>query len=133
MSSVFKALPSCNNSLSTKRFISCDPITCVFSIDFQKGSKIEHVAPLLTDQDFNRMVGHFSQSIFCSNSTRAFTATSVGNVVVWDNNRPISGREYILLSHINQDIIIKSNNIKSYKAHISTNKVLEALEQKDKF
>ncbi|XP_033628136.1 cilia- and flagella-associated protein 251-like isoform X2 [Asterias rubens] len=56
-----------------------------------KGSKIEHVAPLLTDQDFNRMVGHFSQSIFCSNSTRAFTATSVGNVVVWDNNRPISG------------------------------------------
>ncbi|XP_022086386.1 cilia- and flagella-associated protein 251-like [Acanthaster planci] len=56
-----------------------------------KGSKIDFVAPSLTDQDFNRVVGNYSQSIFCSNSTRAFTATSVGNVVVWDNCRPISG------------------------------------------
>jgi WD40 repeat protein len=56
-----------------------------------KGSNIEVVAPSLTDQDFNRVVGNYSQSIFCSNSTRALTATSVGNVVVWDNCRPISG------------------------------------------
>ncbi|XP_041456928.1 cilia- and flagella-associated protein 251-like isoform X2 [Lytechinus variegatus] len=55
------------------------------------GDKIEFFAPLLTDQDFNRVVGNFSQSIFCHNSTRALTATAAGNVVVWDNNRPTSG------------------------------------------
>ncbi|XP_071509123.1 cilia- and flagella-associated protein 251-like [Diadema antillarum] len=56
-----------------------------------QGSEIEFFAPPLTDQDFNRVVGNFSQSIFCQNSTRALTATAAGNVVVWDNNRPVSG------------------------------------------
>lgn len=56
-----------------------------------KGANIRYVAPELTDQDFNRMVGNYSQSIFCANSTKALTATSVGNVVVWDNVRPVHG------------------------------------------
>ncbi|PIK40727.1 putative WD repeat-containing protein 66-like [Apostichopus japonicus] len=47
-----------------------------------KGDAIKFVAPELTDQDFNRMVGHYSQSIFCSDSTRALTGTSVGNIVL---------------------------------------------------
>ncbi|XP_030847310.1 cilia- and flagella-associated protein 251 isoform X2 [Strongylocentrotus purpuratus] len=55
------------------------------------GEKIEVFAPPLTDQDFNRVVGNFSQSIFSQNSTRALTATAAGNVVVWDSNRPTSG------------------------------------------
>ncbi|XP_072043906.1 cilia- and flagella-associated protein 251-like [Amphiura filiformis] len=56
-----------------------------------KGGELVFFAPPLTDQEFNRVVGNYSQSIFCSNSSRALTATSVGNVVVWDNNRPNSG------------------------------------------
>ncbi|XP_071945536.1 cilia- and flagella-associated protein 251-like [Antedon mediterranea] len=56
-----------------------------------ENDKFEYVAPPLTDEDFNRVVGNYSQSIFRSGTTGALTATSVGNVVVWDNNRPISG------------------------------------------
>ncbi|XP_071849088.1 cilia- and flagella-associated protein 251-like isoform X2 [Apostichopus japonicus] len=60
-------------------------------IFYEWGDAIKFVAPELTDQDFNRMVGHYSQSIFCSDSTRALTGTSVGNIVVWDNVRPVHG------------------------------------------
>ncbi|XP_077862113.1 cilia- and flagella-associated protein 251-like [Saccoglossus kowalevskii] len=56
-----------------------------------KNDKIEYFAPSLTDQDFNRAVGNYSKSIFVSGTTKAYTATSCGNIVVWDNNRPISG------------------------------------------
>ncbi|XP_077995257.1 cilia- and flagella-associated protein 251-like [Glandiceps talaboti] len=56
-----------------------------------KNGQLEYFAPSLTDQDFNRAVGNYSQSIFVSCSTKAYTATSAGNIVVWDNNRPISG------------------------------------------
>ncbi|EDV24111.1 uncharacterized protein TRIADDRAFT_57268 [Trichoplax adhaerens] len=41
--------------------------------------------PSLTDKDFNRTVGNYCQSVFIRNVIRAFTATSVGNIVVWDN------------------------------------------------
>ena len=45
-------------------------------------------APPLSDDDFNKQVGRYSQSIYMRNSTRALTATSVGNLVVWDTNKP---------------------------------------------
>ena len=67
----------------------------VFLVTLQKGGELKFFAPPLTDQDFNRVVGNYSQSIFCSCSTRALTATSVGNVVVWDNNPGISGGKFI--------------------------------------
>ncbi|KAH3752677.1 hypothetical protein DPMN_187301 [Dreissena polymorpha] len=51
---------------------------------------MEYFAPPLTDQDFNKQVGRYSQSIFQRNSSRALTATSIGNLVVWDNNKPIT-------------------------------------------
>lgn len=38
----------------------------------------------LITQDFNKVVGLFSQSIFQPLSTKALTATSCGNIVVWD-------------------------------------------------
>ena len=57
---------------------------------FQEGGKIEYFAPPLTDEDFNKPVGRYSQSIFLSNSTRALTATSYGNLVVWDTNKPLT-------------------------------------------
>lgn len=72
----------------------------LFILTFQKGGEIKSYAPPLTEQDFNRQVGTFSQSIFCSNSYRALTATSVGNVVVWDNTRPVSGREYSRMTNM---------------------------------
>ncbi|XP_033108511.1 cilia- and flagella-associated protein 251-like [Anneissia japonica] len=56
-----------------------------------ENGELKYVAPSLTDEDFNRVVGSYSQSIFRSGTTGALTATYVGNVVVWDNNRPISG------------------------------------------
>lgn len=51
---------------------------------------MEYFAPPLTDQDFNKPVGRYSQSIFQKNSSRALTATSIGNLVVWDNNKPVT-------------------------------------------
>ncbi|XP_035690518.1 cilia- and flagella-associated protein 251-like [Branchiostoma floridae] len=56
-----------------------------------KGGKLEYYAPELDDSTFNRAVGQYSQSIFQFDlGTRAFTATSVGNIVVWDSKRPSS-------------------------------------------
>lgn len=46
---------------------------------------LEFVAPPLTDKDFNRSVGLYSQSIFQLQSPRALTATSCGNIVVWEH------------------------------------------------
>ncbi|CAH1800946.1 unnamed protein product [Owenia fusiformis] len=54
-----------------------------------KGGVIQYFAPPLTDDDFNKPVGKFSQSIFQSGSTRALTATAYGNLVVWDENKPM--------------------------------------------
>ncbi|KAK6192834.1 hypothetical protein SNE40_004236 [Patella caerulea] len=51
---------------------------------------LEYFAPPLSDQDFNKQVGNYSQSIFQSNSSRALTGTSIGNLVVWDNNKPLT-------------------------------------------
>ncbi|KAL8575873.1 hypothetical protein ACOMHN_014878 [Nucella lapillus] len=51
---------------------------------------IRYFAPPLTDEDFNKPVGRYSQSIYHSNSSRALTATSIGNLVVWDNNKPLT-------------------------------------------
>lgn len=51
---------------------------------------MEYFAPPLTDQDFNKPVGRYSQSIFQKNSTRVLTSTSIGNLVVWDTNKPLT-------------------------------------------
>ncbi|BFZ18180.1 hypothetical protein BsWGS_21219 [Bradybaena similaris] len=51
---------------------------------------IKYYAPPLTDKDFNKPVGKYSQSLFQIGIARALTATSIGNLVVWDNNRPLS-------------------------------------------
>jgi len=43
--------------------------------------------PPLTDEDFNKPLGKFSQSVFLRNSSQALTATSIGNMIVWDANK----------------------------------------------
>ncbi|KAL3856807.1 hypothetical protein ACJMK2_011524 [Sinanodonta woodiana] len=52
--------------------------------------RMEYFAPPLTDHDFNKPVGRYSQSIFQLKSSRALTATSIGNLVVWDSNKPLT-------------------------------------------
>ncbi|KAK7499056.1 hypothetical protein BaRGS_00009603 [Batillaria attramentaria] len=51
---------------------------------------MEYFAPPLTDDDFNKPVGRYSQSIYQSKSSRVLSATSIGNLVVWDNNKPVT-------------------------------------------
>jgi len=53
----------------------------------QFGGKLEYYAPPLTDEDFNKPVGKFSQTVFLRNCSRALTATSIGNMIVWDANK----------------------------------------------
>lgn len=55
---------------------------------------MKYYAPSLTDRDFNKPVGKYSQSMFQTGIARALTATSLGNLVVWDNNRPLSKSKY---------------------------------------
>ncbi|KAI0216835.1 cilia and flagella associated protein 251 [Lamellibrachia satsuma] len=51
---------------------------------------IEYFAPPLADEDFNKPVGKYSQSIFLANCSKALTATSFGNLVVWSANKPLT-------------------------------------------
>eukprot|EP00794_Sanderia_malayensis_P014238 gene14238-15723_t len=48
-----------------------------------KEDEMSFVAPPLTDKDFNKAVGLFSQSVFLPGTDRALTCTSCGNIVVW--------------------------------------------------
>uniref|UniRef100_H2YNA4 Cilia- and flagella-associated protein 251 n=1 Tax=Ciona savignyi TaxID=51511 RepID=H2YNA4_CIOSA len=55
----------------------------------RESGTLKQSAPFLSDTNFNRAVGLFSQTIFIDEpSRRAFTATSLGNIVVWDPERP---------------------------------------------
>jgi len=60
---------------------------CVGDLSVQLGGKLEYYAPPLTDEDFNKAVGKFSQTVFLRNCSRALTATSIGNMIVWDANK----------------------------------------------
>ena len=60
----------------------------MYNFFVQAGAKIRYTAPVLTDADFRKSVGKFSQTIFFSNSTSALTATSIGNFVVWETYKP---------------------------------------------
>ncbi|XP_076820572.1 cilia- and flagella-associated protein 251-like [Clavelina lepadiformis] len=51
--------------------------------------QLKYDAPYLSDTVFNRGVGLYSQTIFQTEpSKRALTATSLGNIVVWNPERP---------------------------------------------
>ncbi|XP_048044242.1 cilia- and flagella-associated protein 251 isoform X2 [Megalobrama amblycephala] len=45
---------------------------------------LEYSAPEITDKTFNMVLGSLSQSIFHYDSVQALTATSAGNIVLWD-------------------------------------------------
>jgi WD40 repeat protein/Ca2+-binding EF-hand superfamily protein len=50
--------------------------------DWNEG-ELNYCAPELSDKDFNKPVGLYSQSIYHPSSTQALTATSQGNIAVW--------------------------------------------------
>ncbi|XP_063050835.1 cilia- and flagella-associated protein 251 [Engraulis encrasicolus] len=48
-----------------------------------EGKTIEYSAPDISDKTFNKAVGAFSQSVFYSGGEQAYSATSLGNVLIW--------------------------------------------------
>ena len=62
-----------------------------FPFLLQDKKSVKYFAPTLTDEDFNKQVGRYSESIFVPGTNRALTATSVGNLVVWQPNKGIRG------------------------------------------
>ncbi|RNA14704.1 WD repeat-containing 66 [Brachionus plicatilis] len=56
--------------------------TIFYEWSFDQG--FVYYAPVLNDTTFNKPVGRLTQSIFQLNSSRALSATSLGNIVVWE-------------------------------------------------
>ncbi|XP_067861898.1 cilia- and flagella-associated protein 251 isoform X2 [Heptranchias perlo] len=52
-----------------------------------KEDLLEFAAPILTDDTFNKIVGLYSQSVFHLTPSQVLTATSAGNLVIWDTVR----------------------------------------------
>uniref|UniRef100_UPI00398E5429 cilia- and flagella-associated protein 251 isoform X2 n=1 Tax=Pristiophorus japonicus TaxID=55135 RepID=UPI00398E5429 len=65
-----------------------------------KENQLEFASPILTDQTFNKIVGLYSQSVFHLIPSQVLTATSAGNLVIWDTA---------------QTPQIQSDAVKSYK------------------
>nr|XP_015221480.1 PREDICTED: WD repeat-containing protein 66 [Lepisosteus oculatus]XP_015221481.1 PREDICTED: WD repeat-containing protein 66 [Lepisosteus oculatus]XP_015221482.1 PREDICTED: WD repeat-containing protein 66 [Lepisosteus oculatus]XP_015221483.1 PREDICTED: WD repeat-containing protein 66 [Lepisosteus oculatus] len=70
--------------------------------------KLKYTVPQLTDKTFNKTVGSFSHSVFHSGPSLAFTATSAGNLVVWDTIRtPVllqpHNKRAVKLIHLQKD------------------------------
>ncbi|XP_043095867.1 cilia- and flagella-associated protein 251 [Puntigrus tetrazona] len=54
---------------------------------------LECSAPEITDKTFNMVLGSLSQSIFHYDGVQAFTATSAGNIVLWDKRSQTVSRQ----------------------------------------
>ncbi|XP_067264342.1 cilia- and flagella-associated protein 251 [Chanodichthys erythropterus] len=57
--------------------------TQVLFYNWERGH-LEYSAPEITDKTFNMVLGSLRQSIFHYDSVQALTATSAGNIVLWD-------------------------------------------------
>ncbi|XP_078410785.1 cilia- and flagella-associated protein 251 [Cetorhinus maximus] len=49
-----------------------------------KDNQLEFASPILTDETFNKIVGLYSQSVFHLTPSQVLSATSAGNLVIWD-------------------------------------------------
>ncbi|KAK3746263.1 hypothetical protein QZH41_016512, partial [Actinostola sp. cb2023] len=76
--------------------------------------KLEYVAPELTDKDFNRSVGLYSQSVFQHKSTRALTATSCGNIVVWEHTGLLCNRKAFKIVKLQEKALTVLTTIDKY-------------------
>ncbi|TRZ04184.1 hypothetical protein DNTS_007802 [Danionella cerebrum] len=57
--------------------------------------KLQYSNPEITDKTFNLVLGSLSQSVFHSDGVQAFTATSAGNIVLWDKTDCISSQPIV--------------------------------------
>ncbi|XP_074897400.1 cilia- and flagella-associated protein 251 [Buteo buteo] len=70
------------NPQNPREFVSNSKTQVIFYLWDHAG--LQYGAPLLSNQTFNSVVGHFSQSVFHFNNSQALTGTSAGKLVVWD-------------------------------------------------
>ncbi|KAK7164882.1 hypothetical protein R3I94_003309 [Phoxinus phoxinus] len=78
---------SCQNQIlfnpSDSTQLVSNSSTQVLFYNWERGH-LEYSAPEITDKTFNMVLGSLSQSIFHYDSVQALTATSAGNIVLWD-------------------------------------------------
>jgi hypothetical protein len=53
-------------------------------MQFPNAHRFKYYSPPLRSKDFKQSIGDFSMSIFVPGSQQALTATSDGDIVVWD-------------------------------------------------
>eukprot|EP00795_Rhopilema_esculentum_P015460 gene15460-6711_t len=68
------------------QFVTNNGNQVIFYYWTSDSEKLHFVAPPLSDKDFNKAVGTYSQSVFLAGTERALTATSCGNIVVWSHS-----------------------------------------------
>lgn len=73
------------NPQNPYEFVSNSKTQVIFYLWGDAG--LQYSTPTLTRQTFGSAVGHFTQSAFHFDATRALTGTSAGKVVVWDVER----------------------------------------------
>ncbi|XP_021332247.2 cilia- and flagella-associated protein 251 [Danio rerio] len=61
---------------------------------------LEYSAPEITDKTFNAVIGSLSQSVFHYDGVQAFTATSNGNIILWDKQTESVSRQPIVRNAI---------------------------------
>ncbi|MBN3294386.1 CF251 protein, partial [Polypterus senegalus] len=72
--------------------------------------QLEYETPSLTEKTFNKVVGSLSQSIYHFKASQALSATSAGNVVIWDVVRMSAvfkphNKKAIKLMHLQKEAI----------------------------
>uniref|UniRef100_A0A8C8RGZ7 Cilia- and flagella-associated protein 251 n=1 Tax=Pelusios castaneus TaxID=367368 RepID=A0A8C8RGZ7_9SAUR len=79
--------------------------TQVIFYQWVSSTGLQYCAPHLTDRTFNKTVGLFTQSVFHFSNSQALTATSGGNLVVWDSVCPPSMPASLCVKPLNMKAI----------------------------
>ncbi|XP_076127408.1 cilia- and flagella-associated protein 251 [Alosa pseudoharengus] len=83
-----------------------------------EGATLQYSAPEISDKTFNKAVGAFTQSVFRSGGAQAFSATSLGNLLMWTQRTEGmdtgSGYAALKLVPLQEDAITVLTQIDSY-------------------
>ncbi|XP_051981544.1 cilia- and flagella-associated protein 251-like [Xyrauchen texanus] len=79
------------NPSDSKQLLSNSKNQVLF-FNWERGH-LEYSAPEMSNKTFNVVLGSLSQSIFHCNGVQAFTATSAGNIVLWDKQSKSVSRQ----------------------------------------